>query len=234
MGDLIRAEPSAPLVIPYFAYLVLLAANDFVPAGYLPIALAVHTAAGLYIVWLFHRRLPAMGRPYVVAAILAGLLAAFGWVAGQYVLNDVRLGDYALGDRLFFYPGERKVVDPHDDHGGGAWFGFYAAMKITRACTVVPIVEELFWRGFVLRLFVSWNRPHQVPFGTFTWLSFLGSSLLSTVQHPDNWAVSIGCWMFFNALFIWRRSFRLLIIAHAVTNLSLYLYVLRAGDWQFW
>ena len=234
MDDLVRAEPSAPLVIPYFAYLILLMANDAVPTKYLPVAIAVHTVIGLYVVWMFRRRLPAMGRPYWGLAIVAGLLAALGWVVGQHVLNGIHVGDYALGDRLYLWPGERKIVDPHETYGSGAWFASYATMKIVRACTVVPIVEELFWRGFILRIFVSWNRPHQVPFGTFTWFSFLGSSLISTLQHPDNWGVSIGCWMFFNALFIWRRSFWLLTITHAVTNLALYLYVLRAGDWQFW
>jgi CAAX prenyl protease-like protein len=95
-------------------------------------------------------------------------------------------------------------------------------------------VEELFWRGFILRAFVSWDRFDEVPWGKFTWLAFIGSSLLSTLQHPANWGVSIACWMLFNALFYWKKSLLCLMITHAVTNLALYIYVVRAGDWQFW
>ena len=106
--------------------------------------------------------------------------------------------------------------------------------SITRAVMIVPVVEELFWRGFILRAFVNWDRFDQVPLGRFTWMAFLGSSLLSVVQHPGNWGVSMVCWMLFNGLFYWRKSLLCLMITHGVTNLALYWYVVRTGDWQFW
>ena len=60
------------------------------------------------------------------------------------------------------------------------------------------------------------------------------SSLLSILQHPDNWGVSILCWIIFNALFVWKKSLLCLMITHGVTNLALYTYVVSCGDWAFW
>ena len=54
------------------------------------------------------------------------------------------------------------------------------------------------------------------------------------VQHPDNWGVSVLCWMFFNGIFYWTRSILCLVILHGVTNLALYAYVVRYADWIFW
>lgn len=234
LTNLVRAEPRAPLVLPYMAYLLLLAGNDLFPTNWLPAAIVLHIVLGLWATLLFRNHFPTLGRAHVVIAVLAGLLAAAGWVIGQHWLNGIQIGDYVLGDRLIFYPGERTPYDPREDFGEGGLFRVYAILKITRACTVVPIVEELFWRGFMLRAFVNWHRPETVPMGQFAWRAMIGTALISTVQHPDNWGVSIACWLFFNAIFYWKKSLTCLILTHAVTNLALYLYVLRSGDWQFW
>ena len=88
--------------------------------------------------------------------------------------------------------------------------------------------------AFLLRWLIDRDNFERVPLGKFTWFSFLATSLLSTIQHPDNWAVSIFCWMLFNALFYWTRSIKCLVLVHALTNLLLYLYVLKVDDWAFW
>lgn len=234
LKGLVAAEPRAPLIIPYMAYLVLLAFMDWFPTKLLPVAIGFHIVAGLWAALLFRHYWPPLGRPHVFIAIVSGVAAAALWVKGQHLLNGIHVGDYRLGSRLFFYPGHAKPYNPHVDFGDGTLFWVYAILKITRACTVVAIVEELFWRGFILKAFVNWHRPENVPLGTFTWRAMIGSALLSTIQHPDAWGVSIACWLFFNSLFFWKRSLLMLMITHAVTNLVLYVYVLREGDWQFW
>lgn len=232
--SLVKAEPRAPLTIPYFAYLLILAFFDFVPTKFLPLAIALHIAATFWVIALFRNHYPPLGRLMTPLAIVAGFLAAWLWVAGQHLLDGVKIANYDLGGRFFLYPGHAKPYDPHTDFGDGKLFWIYAVLKITRACTVVPIVEELFWRGFILRAFINLNRPEEVPLGKFTWGALIGSSFLSILQHPDNWGVSVACWLFFNALFFWTKSLRCLMLTHAMTNLVLYTYVIRTGDWRFW
>ena len=70
--------------------------------------------------------------------------------------------------------------------------------------------------------------------GSFTWIPFLGTALLSTLEHPDNWGVSIACWLLYNELFVWKKSLWCLVLTHGITNLVLYTYVVGWGDWRFW
>jgi uncharacterized protein len=107
-------------------------------------------------------------------------------------------------------------------------------LRMTVACTAVPIVEELFWRAFLLRALIDWQNFERIPLGAFTWFSFLGTAAISTLQHPDNWGVSVLCWMAFNGVFYWTRSILCLALLHGFTNLALYLMVLRVRDWAFW
>lgn len=230
----VRAEPRAPLMVPYLAYLLLLMPMDLIPPSAMPVAIAVHAVLALWITALFRNHLPPLGRWHLLIAVVGAAAATYLWVAGQHALDGISIGGIKLGGRLPFYPGEAKVRNPHDEFGDGALFWSYAVLKILRACTAVPVIEELFWRGFILRAFIRWDHYDQVPWGAFAWRAFVGSALLSTVQHPDNWGVSIGCWLLFNGLFYGTKSLRCLIATHSLTNLLLYGYVLRTGDWRFW
>jgi CAAX prenyl protease-like protein len=231
VSSMVRAEPRLPLMGPYMAYLLLLLLTDVFPQSLYHLAVIIHIAVAFWVTWLFRHHYPPWGGMHLGAAVFVGLLAAWLWVAGQHVLNGIDVAGHNLGAPLW---GDFKIRNPHDTFGDGLAFWGQVVVKISRAVTIVPIVEELFWRGFILRAFVSWDRFEQVPWGTFTLFAFLGSSLLSMLQHPGNWGVSIACWMLYNALFYWKKSLLCLMITHGVTNLALYIYVVRSGDWQFW
>ncbi|TWT45677.1 CAAX amino terminal protease self- immunity [Phycisphaerae bacterium RAS1] len=226
---LASARPDVVLMGPFLVYLALLSLKDLVPVEWLPIAAAMRGVGSLAVVWVFRRYLPPWGRPHLLIALPAGLFAAWGWMAGQYLFDDL-----GLGGRLPVFPGTKEWIDPRDTLGAGKLFWTAASMRILVACTAVPLVEELFWRAFMLRALVDWHHFDRLPLGAFAWRAMLLSSVLSTLQHPDNWGVSILCWLFFNALFYRTRSVLCLVIVHAVTNLALYLHVLRVGEWSFW
>jgi CAAX prenyl protease-like protein len=238
LNTLVEKEPRAPLMIPYLAYLLLLMIAGAAASANQHILIVLHIVGALYVAWFFRRHLPPMGRLHLVIAIPAGLAAAWLWVAGQHWLTGQTIGKTNLGGWLPLYPGSATYFDPArefgDNYMSSTSFWAYATLKITRAATAVPVVEELFWRGFILRAFINWNRFETVPLGKFTLFSVIASSLLSTVQHPDNWGVSIACWIFFNVLFCMTRSLWCLIITHAITNIALYIYVIKFGDWRFW
>jgi hypothetical protein len=210
-------------------YLALLGLVYAVPSTWQPVVIALRGVASLAVVWLFRRHLPVWGKPYWPIAIIGGVLVGWGWVAGQHFFEPL-----GLGGRLPLMPGEKLVLDPRVQLGAGHLFWATWWLRMGVACTAVPVVEELFWRAFLLRALIDWHEFERVPLGMFTWFSFLGTSAISTLQHPDNWAVSILCWMAFNAVFYWTRSILCLVLLHGFTNLVLYLIVLRVGDWSFW
>ncbi len=56
--------------------------------------------------------------------------------------------------------------------------------RFVRLVLVVPIVEEVFWRGFLLRYFIN-ERFTAVPFGAFSWLSFAIVTIGFTLVHSS-------------------------------------------------
>lgn len=228
LAETLDTRPEIVWMGPFMVYLILLGLNDKVPEEWMAVTIAIRGIGGLAAFWVVRSRLPSLGKPHLLLGIACGILAAAGWVLGQHLFNAVGLGGSWFGLK----PGP----DGHDPRTGlttAAWAS-QVVLRITVATITVPVVEELFWRGFMLRTFINWQRFETVPLGTFTWVSFLGTALLSTVQHPANWGVSIFCWMAFNALFYWKRSLLFLMIVHGVTNLVLYLYVIIRHDWIFW
>jgi hypothetical protein len=237
---LAASRPDFVLMAPFMAYLFLLPLNDWLPEAYMPVGIAIRGVGAMAVVWLLRRDLPPLGKAHWGTAIVVGVLAAVLWVQGQYIFNGVEVAGKSLGGRLFLFPGIPGADDPREGIPIWSW-RLQAVLRITVACTTVPVVEEVFWRGFLLRALINWDRFEKVPLGTFTWVSFLGTSLLSTLEHPDNWGVSILCWFLYNGLMYWKKSILCLIITHGVTNLVLYLYVLYAAihagqtqAWLFW
>ena len=106
---------------------------------------------------LWFRRCYQFHRLKKVAFTLLVAVAVFGiWIAPQYFLN--------------FAP--RPVgFDPTLLESNSATYWSTILFRFLRLVVVVPLVEEVFWRGFLLR-FVIDEHFERVPFGKFNWLSF--------------------------------------------------------------
>jgi len=231
--ELGKKRPDWVLMAPFMVYLILLGFNDWVPKAYMPFMIALRGLGGLWVFWIFRRHFPPLGKPHVLLAIVCGVLVAAGWVAGRHFFNGITFGSKSLGGSLFNWLELSEVKDPREGLSPFSWWS-QVVLRISVASVTVPIVEELFWRAFLLRALINWDRFEEIPLGKFTWFSFLGTSLLSTLEHPANWGVSIFCWFAYNGLMYWKKSILFLIITHGVTNLALYIYVILAEDWLFW
>lgn len=235
----VAAEPRLPLMGPMMAYLFLMLFTDFAPATtpWNQVAIALHIAAAAWFIRVLRNHYPPLGKLELGIAIPAGIASAAVWVFGQQAFDAMGLGG-ALGisGAAPFITLEPVEATDMTTVYAGAGFWAHAVLKILRAMTVVAIAEELFWRGFMLRAFIKWDDYDQVPLGTFTLFSCVGTALLSVIQHPGNWGVSIVLWILWNLLFCWRRSLKCLMVTHGVTNLVLYAYVVWYGGdaWRFW
>ena len=104
--------------------------------------------------------------------------------------------------------------------------------RLAGASLVVPVMEELFWRSFLLRYLVN-NDFTRVAVGTFTWGSFLIIALLFGLEH-DYLLAGMMAGVAYNLLAVYTKSIAHCVLAHGVTNLILGIYVLNSGKWQFW
>jgi CAAX prenyl protease-like protein len=107
-------------------------------------------------------------------------------------------------------------------------------MRFVRLALVVPVLEEVFWRGFLLRYLVR-DDFTGVPFGTFTPIAFGVVVAGFTIEHsaPD-WPVALVAGALYNFVAIRTRSLPACVLAHAATNLLLGIYIMRTGQWGFW
>jgi CAAX prenyl protease-like protein len=97
----------------------------------------------------------------------------------------------------------------------------------------VPLAEELAFRGFLRRWIVRHDFD-RVPMGTFTWGSFIASSLLFGALHGSFWLAGTLAGMSF-ALAVYRRGTLVdAVQAHATTNGLLALYAFTTGQWHLW
>jgi len=110
--------------------------------------------------------------------------------------------------------------------------GLMTTTRVAGAVCIVPIMEELFWRSFLLRYLIEVDFA-SVPIGRFTWSSFLICTVLFGLEHHLFFAGMIAGAVY-NVILYTTRSLAQCILAHAITNLALACYVLYTGRWYFW
>ena len=105
-------------------------------------------------------------------------------------------------------------------------------MRLAGAAIVVPIMEELFWRSFLIRYLINEDFS-SIQIGFFTFKSCLITIVLFGLEHQFIIA-GIMAGILYNLLLYRTRSIAACIASHALTNLLLGLYVLKTGAWRFW
>ena len=102
-----------------------------------------------------------------------------------------------------------------------------------RAVLIVPIVEELFWRAWLMRWLVNPDFK-KVALGTFTPLAFWVTAALFASEHGSYWDVGLLTGIIYNLWMIRTKSVADCILMHAVTNGALSAYVIITAQWQYW
>ena len=136
-------------------------------------------------------------------------------------------------DKVVPYPhfGSRSAFDPTPLQGS-AWWPAFLAVRLYGLALMVPVMEEIFWRSFLLR-YLTRADFESLPVGTFSAFALLVMLAASAVAHPE-WLVAVLASL---AYAVWLRRSRSLfgaILAHSTTNAALGAYVLRTGEWQYW
>lgn len=107
------------------------------------------------------------------------------------------------------------------------------ALRAASATLLVPIIEELFWRSWLMRYLI---RPKftSVPLGTYSASAFWITAVLFASEHGAFWEVGLAAGIIYNLWVIRTRNLADCILAHAVTNGILSAYVIWGGHWQYW
>jgi CAAX prenyl protease-like protein len=219
-----RVAYLAPFFV-FLAFLALVGAVKTLGEGYTAYAhpeywiFPLQTLVCSVLLWKLRRRFAL--RPFTGFgfATLIGLLSLVIWISPQ---------------ALFGFPHRTDGFLPHYFATDGWPYWLNVTVRVFRMTVVVAFVEELFWRGFLLRFLIREDFA-DVPFGTFTWRSFLISSFAFCLEHQlSDWPAALLTGALFNLVAYRTRSLAACVFTHAVTNLALAFYILRTGQWGFW
>jgi CAAX prenyl protease-like protein len=214
-----------PYLAPLFSFLALLELARRAPSS-LTTLFALATVLVPFGLLLYHARrtgYPEL-RGYaptpakIALDVAVGVLGALIWVLPYLWFPSLR-------------PEPGAAFDPGYLGEGNAWLAL--ALRCFGFAVVTPFVEELFVRSWLARYSDVFDKPddfRDVPVGRYTLRSFLTVVIFFTASHVSwEWPVAIA-WIVLTQLWFYRRKHLLaLVIVHAVSNLSIFLFVLLAS-----
>ena len=214
-------------VLPFAAFMALLGLRGAVPAD---------GSWGFDGRWLYG----------VTVLVVGGMLLAWRREWGELSrqnLPDARewllalgvgLGVFALWIRLdapwMSLDNATATFSPADATGRIDWT--MVVIRITGAALVVPVMEELFWRSFVMRWIVS-EQFEGVPPQRVGLRAIVITTFLFTLSHTL-WLAAVMAGLAYALLYVRSGKLWLPVAAHAVTNFALGVWVVATGNWQFW
>jgi CAAX prenyl protease-like protein len=104
--------------------------------------------------------------------------------------------------------------------------------RVAGAVVIVPIVEELAFRGYLLRRLQSADFS-RISYADVGWLAVLGSAVAFGLLH-GRWLAGTLAGGLYAVTAMRRGQLFDSIIAHAVTNLLLAGYVISTSQWSYW
>jgi hypothetical protein len=162
-------------------------------------------------------------------AVLVGVLGIVLWIGLSELRLEEQISKYLPG---WLRPEPRVGFNPFQELKQPLAVWGFVIVRLLGLVVLVPLVEELFWRGFLIRWLIS-PEWEEVPIGQFSGVSFLGVTLLFTLAHPEWLAAAVYCALL-NGLLYWKKDLWCCIVAHGVSNLLLGIYVLAMGAWRLW
>jgi exosortase E/protease (VPEID-CTERM system) len=124
------------------------------------------------------------------------------------------------------------IAWPHAGAAVEAPRAAWVAARLLGSCLVLPIVEELAFRGFLLPWLVSPDFE-AVPPRKWTLPAVLLSSLAFGALH-ERWMLGTFAGLAFAAARLWRGRLGDAILAHALANAGIAAAVLIGGRWDLW
>ena len=218
-------HPAIPYVVPFAAFLVLLALGEHLHSVFgvweFPLRVIFLSA----VLWIFSRDVIDFRVRRWAMTLVIGVAVFAIWVAPDLLIPGYR--QHWLFQNAI--TGTISSSIPADLRENLLALLF----RTVRAVVLVPIIEELFWRAWLLRWLISPDFQ-KVPLGAYTATSMWISALLFASEHGPYWEVGLVAGLAYNFLMIRTRSLGDCILAHAITNGVLSLFVVLTGRWEYW
>lgn len=148
-------------------------------------------------------------------AVVAGVAVFVAWIS-------LNAGWMVIGTSAGF--------DPRSGDGSIDWV--MAIIRLAGAALVVPLMEELFWRSFLMR----WIAKHDflaVEPARVGLKAFVFSVVFFAFEH-NLWLAGLFAGVVYSLLYMRSGTLWSPILAHTVTNGLLGVWVIYTGNWSYW
>jgi CAAX prenyl protease-like protein len=208
-------------VAPMGVFVVMTAGESYAAKGYVWLYIAkVCLVTGLLIAFRAVWKDIRWEARVLVPALVVGLAVFVEWVLLTPITPSLKF----LGTRIGF--------NPFTAIGEPGLRNLFLAFRLFGLVLTVPVMEELFWRSFLLR-YLTDEKFDSVPMGTFSATAFTIVAAAFGFAHPE-WLAAILCAIAYALLLRQTRSLFACVVAHSTTNLALGIYILLAHQWHYW
>jgi uncharacterized protein len=212
----ISEHAAYPYVMPLLVW-TMLSAGELIHPDAVYVVYPVKTFVAAFLVFKYWPRLPSFRPTRAWSSLGLGLFLGWIWLELYPLLVS--------SPRAGFHP---SLV-----FGDGEITWASILFRGLGAVLVVPLIAEIFWRGFLMRYWIHSDFT-KIPMGQFTPFSFLGTALLFTLAHGAEWAVALPLGLILGWWFVYTKNLGNVIIAHAAAHLLLAGAVLALGRWELW
>jgi uncharacterized protein len=210
-------------VAPFAAFIALLALQPllagFADERWLVVSRGLAAAALLAVFWPRYRELfdvPATPAGEWVAAVGAGFLVAVLWI-------ELDAGWAHMGERPSGFV-------PMDAAGG--LDPALVALRLFGFVLVVPVMEELFWRSFLMRRIDRADFLSLDPRATSLAALALSSAVFALAHSA--WFAGLVAGAVYGTIYRRTGNLRACVASHATSNLTIGGWILATNDWSLW
>jgi len=215
-------SPAAARIAPFGLFIALLAAQPLV-APYLDerwIAVARGLLVGALLVFLW---------PRFVELREAPALRAREWAVALATGFGVFVAWINLDHGWMTFGGGAGFVPLRPDGSLDPWL---VALRFLVLAAIVPVMEELFWRSFLLRWIDRRDFLAANPRNASA-IAIVATALLFASEH-SLWLAGLAAGLIYTALYVGTGNLRACVVSHALTNGLLGVWIVATRDWRLW
>jgi exosortase E/protease (VPEID-CTERM system) len=211
-------NPSAAYLMPMIALLATALVTSMF-AEEVDVAYGARLVAVFVALYQYRSHYRELAWPRSWTAPIVGAALAVLWIGSSYfTASDV--------------PEARRGPPPAVDAWAPWAFSAWVALRVIGSVAIVPICEELAFRGYLWRRLIARDFD-LVSFRRWTPLALVGSSLAFGFLH-ERWILASVCGVAYGLVQLTSGRLSEAVVAHATTNAVISLWSLWTGDWSVW
>ncbi len=171
----------------------------------------------------------------MIFATLMGAVGILVWIMPGYLFSEMNMEEGWW--KFFGFTVREGGFDPAQLAGADTFmYWLLVVLRFVRMVVVVAIIEEVFWRGFLMRYFLDKDGNYwQQPFGKFSLKTYALITILFMVVHSS--ADYFGAFIY-GSIAYWvavrTKSLAACVLMHSVANFLLGCYVMSTGEYGYW